>query len=117
MKMRLIAFGVLDIEGHRYEDDLVIDHGEIRKRDKRASKAFRDRFGHTPLSAEEPLPWHGKTLYVGTGAQGALPIMPEVYQRAREHGIKVVARPTPELGKLFKTLKPKDINAVIHVTC
>jgi hypothetical protein len=57
MRISHFAFGVLEIDGVTYEHDIVIDRGEIRKRKKKASKKFRDAFGHTPLSVEENLPW------------------------------------------------------------
>ena len=72
--------------------------GEIEvegERGKGPSKAFRAHFGHTPLSAEETIPWHSKRLYVGTGKYRTLPIMSKVYAAAEEKGIEVVARPTP----------------------
>ena len=49
----------------------------MRKRSKKPSKPYRDRFGHTPLSADEELPWGERRLIIGTGAYGSLPIMPE----------------------------------------
>ena len=58
--------------------DVVIDDGKVRKRKKGSSKEFREKFGHTPLSPEEEIPWGGKQLMVGTGTHGALPIMNEV---------------------------------------
>jgi hypothetical protein len=75
MKIRMQVFGEIEVEGERYDHDLVIEQGRIGKRRKAPSKPFRGRFGHTPLSAEEAIPWHGKQLYVGTGMYGALPIM------------------------------------------
>ena len=51
------SFGTLRIDGNTYEQDVVIDCGEIRKRKKAPSKRFRDEFGHTPLSIEEKIPW------------------------------------------------------------
>src|SRR6266480_8071719 len=41
------SFGALRIDGNTYEQDVVIDCGEIRKRKKAPSKRFRDEFGHT----------------------------------------------------------------------
>ena len=82
MKMKLVNFGRIDIEGQSYEHDVVVEKGRVRKRSKKVSKAYRDRYGHTPLSAQEDIPWHGKTLYIGTGAYGSLPVMPEVYALA-----------------------------------
>ena len=48
-------FGALRIDGTTYEQNVVIDCGEIRKRKKSPSKRFRDEFGHTPLSIEEKI--------------------------------------------------------------
>ena len=70
MKAELVAFGELKIEGERYHRDVVIDGGEIRKRDKGPSKALKGRSRHTPLSAAEQIPWGGKRLIIGTGARG-----------------------------------------------
>jgi hypothetical protein len=117
MKMRMQTFGEIEVEGERYDGDLVIEQGRISKRRKKPSKAYRERYGHTPLSVQETIPWHGKQLYIGTGMYGKLPVMSEVYAAANKQQIEVVALPTQELcGKLLK-LKSKDVNAVLHVTC
>jgi hypothetical protein len=50
-------FGVIDVDGVTYEYDVVVDRGDIRRRKKKASKKFRDTFGHTPLSVDENIPW------------------------------------------------------------
>jgi hypothetical protein len=84
MKMRLVTFGKINIEGKHYENDVVIEKGKVRKRKKRLSKTYRTQFGHTPLSAEEDIPWHGRKLFIGTGAYGSLPVMPEVYEEAHK---------------------------------
>jgi len=44
------SFGSIRIDGVSYDHDVVIDRGEVRKRKKKASKKFREAFGHTPLS-------------------------------------------------------------------
>ena len=117
MKMHMQTFGEIEVEGERYDYDLVIERGKIGKRSKKPSKRFRAGYGHTPLSAEEIIPWHGKRLFVGTGMYGKLPIMSELYAAAEEKGIEVVALPTPELCGMLQKLKRKDINAILHVTC
>lgn len=117
MKMRMQTFGEIEVEGERYDYDLVIEQGRIRKRGKKPSRAYRAHYGHTPLSAEEAIPWHGKTLFVGTGMYGKLPIMPELQAAAEAKGIEVVARPTPNLCDLLAELKAKEVNAILHVTC
>jgi len=117
MKVNLVSFGQLEIEGERYDYDVVIEEGEVRKRKKKASKPFRGDYGHTPLSAAEDIPWHGKKLYIGTGTYGSLPVLPEVYEEAERKGVEVVALPTEKVCRLVKELRPKDINAILHVTC
>lgn len=117
MKMRLVSFGVIDIEGSRYDHDVVIEEGEVRKRKKRASKVYRNEFGHTPLSIEESIPWHGEKLFVGTGAYGRLPLMPQLYDEAQRKGVEIVARPTAEICELLQRHKRTDVNAILHVTC
>ena len=62
MRFEEFSFGSIQIDGFTYEHDVVIDHGEIRKRKKKVSKKFRDAFGHTPLSVEEDLPWKCRRL-------------------------------------------------------
>jgi len=76
MDVRLLGFGSIEVEGRAYEHDIVIDRGAVRKRTKKPSKPYRDKFGHTPLSADEELPWGGRRLIIGTGAYGSLPTHP-----------------------------------------
>jgi hypothetical protein len=56
MKARLVKFGEIEVDGKRYTHDVVIDGGKVRKRKKGPSKQFREKFGHTPLSAGEEIP-------------------------------------------------------------
>jgi hypothetical protein len=114
---RLVTFGLIEIDGSRYDHDVVIERGVVRKRRKRPSKPYRDRYGHTPLSADESIPWHGKRLLVGTGADGALPVMREVVDEARRRGVRLVAVPTEEACRLLRDVPRGRVNAVLHVTC
>ena len=90
MDVRLRGFGSIEVQGQTYEHDVVIDRGIVRKRSKKPSKPYRDKFGHTPLSADEELPWGGPRLIIGTGAHGSLPIMPEVVAEAAHRNIDLV---------------------------
>src|SRR5262245_41829504 len=116
MRISRFAFGVLEIDGVTYEHDIVIDHGEIEKRKKKASKKFRDAFGHTPLSAEENIPWRCKRLIVDTGAHGRLPIMDDVKQEAHRRGVELIVLPTADAIEAFRESR-RGTNAVLHVTC
>ena len=117
MDARWIGFGEIEVEGRRYTDDVVIAAGRVEKRHKKPSKAYRDRYGHTPLSAEENIPWGGARLIVGTGANGSLPIMPEVGAEAERRGMELVALPTDRAMRLLEKTEAKEVHAVIHVTC
>jgi hypothetical protein len=117
MKARFIEFGEIEIDGQRYDYDVVIDEGGIRKRKKKPSKVYRDQYGHTPLSTHEEIPWGGKRLIVGTGAYGNLPIMPEVFDEAGRRGIEIVALLTDEACKLISKEEGKKVRALLHVTC
>ena len=112
-----MAFGEIQIEGQRYAHDVVIDAGSIRRRRKGPSKALRDQFGHTPLSVAEEIPWGGRLLIIGTGADGKLPVAPEVYAEAERRGVKIDALPTPDACRLLADLEPADVHAILHVTC
>ena len=117
MKARLVKFGEIEVEGTRYTHDVVIDGGKVRKRKKGPSKQFREKFGHTPLSAEEKIPWGGKRLIVGTGTHGGLPVMDEVLAEAKRRGIEVISAPTLEVCQLLKEVKKGQAYAILHCTC
>jgi hypothetical protein len=117
MKARLVKFGEIEVEGKRYAHDVVIDGGKVRKRKKGPSKQFREKFGHTPLSAEEEIPWRGKRFLIGTGAQGALPVMDEVIAEGKRRGIEVIAAPTTEACQLLQEVKKGQAYAILHCTC
>jgi len=74
---------------------VVIDRGKVRKRKKKASRKFREAFGHTPLSLEEGIPSKCRRLVVGTGT-GVLPLMKEVKAEAKRRKIELLIRQTSE---------------------
>lgn len=116
MRFNRFSFGSIEIDGVRYEYDVVIDRGEVRKRKKKPSKQFRDEFGHTPLSVEEKIPWTCKRLVIGTGASGALPVMEAVKQEAERRKIELLILPTARAMEVLEK-DTKDTNAILHVTC
>src|SRR5882762_4487122 len=117
MKARLVKFGEIELEGKRYTHDVVIDGGKVRKRKKGPSKQFREKFGHTPLSAGEKIPWGGKRLIIGTGAHGALPVMDEVLAEAKRRGIEGISAPTSEISGRLDEGKKGRAYAILHCTC
>ena len=116
MRIDGYAFGSIRIDGVDYEHDVVIARGRVRRRKKKASKPFREAFGHTPLSVEEDIPWDCRRLVVGTGADGALPVMDEVTAEAARRRVTLVTAPTGEAIRVLEA-EPGDTNAILHVTC
>jgi hypothetical protein len=117
MRVRLVGFGLIEVDGQEFEHDVVIEGGAVRKRSKRASKPLRGEYGHTPVSTHEELPWGGSRLIIGTGAHGSLPITPEVLEQAHDRGVELVAVPTEQACRLIAGLDPDEVYAVLHVTC
>jgi hypothetical protein len=116
MRFEQFTFGSIEVDGITYEHDLVIDRGTVRKRRKGPSKPFRSRFGHTPLSAAEDIPWECRRLVIGSGASGSLPVMDEIVEEARRRGVELLILPT---GEALDELQGADAetNAILHLTC
>src|SRR5207245_5935088 len=55
MHFDTFALGSIQIDGSTYEHDVVIDRGGIRKRKKKRSKQFSEKFGQTTLSVEDEM--------------------------------------------------------------
>ena len=117
MDVEYPRFGEIVIAGVRFDHDVLVERGRVRRRKKGPSKAYRDRFGHTPLSADEEIPWSARRLVIGTGADGRLPVMQEVRDLAEARGVEVVELPTAEACRLLRSARPKEVNAILHVTC
>jgi hypothetical protein len=73
MRIENFYFGSIEIDGRMYAYDVVIDRGQVRRRRKGASKRHRDSHGHTPLSADEEIPWSCRRLVISREKFVALP--------------------------------------------
>jgi hypothetical protein len=116
MNISGFSFGEITIDGTRWERDVVIDRGDVRKRKKKPSRKYRDRFGHTPVSVDEAIPWRCKRLIVGTGEHGGLPVMDDVKKEAKRREVDLVIAPTAQAIAALKRHQ-KRTNAILHVTC
>ena len=117
MKARVVAFGLVELDGQTYDYDVLVERGRVSRRRKKASKAQRDRYGHTPLTTAEPLPWRCRTLIVGTGVEGRLPVAPDVIEEARRRGVELLMLPTAGACARLSAADVHDTAAVLHVTC
>ena len=116
MRFGRFAFGSIEVDGTTYEHDLVIDRGTFRKREKGPSKALRSRYGHTPLSVAEDIPWDCRRLVIGSGAAGSLPVVEDLAEEATRRGVELLVLPTSEAIEELQRA-PTDTNAILHVTC
>ncbi len=116
MRFDAFSFGSIQIDDVVYDHDIVIDRGVIRKRHKQPSKKLRDAYGHTPLSAAEEIPWHCRRLVVGTGAEGRLPVMPDIQREAARRTIDLLIVPTAQAIEALRH-GMDDTNAILHITC
>jgi len=116
VEIEKFSFGQITIDGMTYEHDVVIDHGKIRKRNKKPSKKFRDAYAHTPRSTAEVIPWKCRRLVIGTGAYGNLPVMDEVKQEAARGDLELVLLPTAKAITALQKAS-RHTNAILHVTC
>lgn len=116
MRFGRFEFGSIEIDGTTYRHDVVIDDGHVRKRHKGPSRTLRSRYGHTPLSAAEELPWRCRRLVVGSGADGSLPVADDVRKEAAARHVELVILPTRDAIEELER-SPKGTNAVLHVTC
>lgn len=110
------SFGRVTIDGELWERDVVIDRGVVRKRNKKPSRPERERFGHTPLSVAESIPWKCKRLIVGTGERGGLPVTDDVKAEAKRRDVELLIAPTAQAIEALLD-HPKRSNAILHVTC
>ena len=109
-----LSFGSITIDGETYREDVVIENGSVKKRKKAESKKYHDRFGHTPLSPDEKIPWKCRHLVIGMGHSSSLPVMDEVYNIALQKGVELLAVSTPEA---IKHVNDPDTNLILHLTC
>jgi hypothetical protein len=110
------SFGSVRVDGVTYDHDLIIDRGKVRKRKKAASRKFRGAYGHTPLSAAEDIPWRCRRLIIGTGADGALPVLQQVRDEARRRKVDLVVVPTAQAIDALAKARA-GTNAILHLTC
>jgi hypothetical protein len=116
MRFEDFSFGSIRIDGITHQNDIVIDRGKVRKRKKKQSKKYSGEFGHTPLSAEEDIPWNCRRLVIGTGVNASLPVMKEVKQEAKLRRVELLVLPTKEAIRELER-EPEETNAILHLTC
>jgi len=116
-KITKLKFGTITVDGTVYEKDVVIDGGEARQRKKGPSKPMRGKYGHTPLTELEEIPWDCKTLVIGIGMSSRLPVTADFKKEAKKRGVKLILMETPDAVKYFMKNYGPEVNAIFHITC
>jgi hypothetical protein len=117
MKIEMLEFGSITIDGVKYESDVVIDRGRVSVRDNRISRKKRNKYGHTPLTKKESIPWDCSVLIIGTGRDGLLPVTRGMSRESREQNVALKIMPTKDAIRLYESSDPFKTNAILHVTC
>jgi len=110
------AFGSIEIDGSTYEHDVVIDRGEINKRQEKTlqeiPRGVRSyaavRRGKDTLEMSAP---RGRNRRARRAS-----VMGEVRQEAQRRKVELLVLPTAEAIKALQQ-GAKDTNAVLHVAC
>ncbi len=110
-----LVFGRITINGQLYTQDVVIINNSIVEyRKKESSRSLKSRYGHTPLTTAENIPWNCQTLVIGTGMNGKLVVTEEVRARAQEMGKQLIVKKTQAA---IAHINDKQTNLILHITC
>ncbi|MEM5869615.1 MAG: MTH938/NDUFAF3 family protein [Candidatus Aenigmatarchaeota archaeon] len=114
MKIDSTDFGYIIVEGKKYEHDVLVSYrGKVSKvqlqtRHLISKKEFSDFLKEAP-----------EIIVIGNGQYGACEVSEEFLNLAKEKGIEVIIKETPEAISYFNEfLKAgKKVVAYMHVTC
>lgn len=116
-KVKSVSFGKIKVDGKLYEKDIVIEGRTVRTRKKGPSKPFKAEYRHTPLTHLEEIPWDCKVLVIGIGMSGRLPVTDEFKAMAKEKGVELIMKRTPDAVEYYNKNFTEDMNAIFHITC
>ena len=111
MKIGHVAFGEIEINGKKYNNDVTVWwYGEIEEREK--SHVF-SRKELLRLLESDP-----EIIVVGTGQSGLCKVEPSARTEAKLNGVELIAEVTPKAVEEFnKLVKKKRVIGVFHLTC
>ena len=112
------GFGWIEIDGERYEHDVLIRlGGKIKKRKKQLSKEVYGT-SHT-VSLDEAKHVYEKgahVLVIGSGQDDCVRLSPEAASYLDKHGCAVRLQPTPASLDVWNA-EGADAVGLFHVTC
>jgi len=105
-------FGQVTIDGRKYTSDVIVFSDKI--------VSWWRQAGHVVAVADikEIAAARPEVLIIGTGAYGAVRVLPEVENLLSSEGIKLIALPTREACEKYNRLRDKHrVVAALHLTC
>ena len=106
-------FGVIEIDGRTFRNDLLIWPGQIKSNWWRRESHFLQLDDVTEALAADP-----QVLVVGQGAYGRMEVDPVLAAFLQERGIELRAYPTREACQVINDLSGKRrLAAALHLTC
>ncbi|NHJ88105.1 MAG: hypothetical protein FK734_21750 [Asgard group archaeon] len=121
MTIEKTSFGSITIDGFTYTHDIYINlDGTVTKRKKELSK--KNIKFHTVLGPEEIsflLKQKPKTLIIGKGQRGILPIPKKSRELLDKSNVIIIEDKTPVVMHLFNNLAKEKakVVAILHITC
>ena len=117
-KIDTVGFGTITVDGRAIKHDIVITlNGEVRRRQKKLSKAVYGT-SHTLSLAEAEATYENgaQSLIVGCGHFDRLRLSPEAQAYLANKGCAVELRPTKKAAKLWNKSQGRAIG-LFHITC
>jgi hypothetical protein len=112
------AFGWIQIQGHRYNKDIIIEQdGAIRKRRKKLSKAVYGTSHKISIAEAEDIYREGmETLLIGSGMFDSVRLSEEAENFFQAHKVDVIILPTGKAVQHWNSLQT-PVTALFHITC
>ncbi|MEK7668071.1 MAG: MTH938/NDUFAF3 family protein [Gemmatimonadota bacterium] len=112
------GFGWIEIDGQRYEHDVLIRlSGAIKKRKKKLSKEVYGTSHIVSLQEAKHVYEDGaEVLVLGSGQHGCVELSDEAAEYFARHGCRVRLHPTPDALAVWNAA-PRASIGLVHVTC
>jgi hypothetical protein len=112
VKIDRYRFGEIVISGESYSHDIMLVAGRVVK--------WWRRTGHevAVVDLTEIIAAGPEVVIIGTGAYGAVRILPETGSFLASKGIKLIALPSQQACEKYNELRSKhQVAAAFHLTC
>lgn len=113
MKINSYSFGTIEVDGKRFDSDIIIYPDRI-------DGSWWRREGHDLAleDIESILDYKPDVLIIGTGYSGVMRVSPEIRKEIESRGIKIVVEMTGDATRIFNEISgKKKVVGAFHLTC